>query len=333
MSQDDFDYEMMKKKQRREEFVRLAEYEKQRKKMLLDNDHELEYASSRHTSDKEIKPTIRNRDSQIKIFIFKLGYVYGVDLNKVAQVMNVSSKTLHVSVGDPTRNIGSPDIGDVAYSDRIFRIFPKVQDGTIRVGIISMPIMNNYFSRVNGSNSILISLHQSDELCQKSGKTKEAYIAQGILARVLGLMYLDSFPKQDLYHDDTRGCIFDFCARKTEKVHKLRENMIDPICSGKLIEANVPESVLKTADKILQRLRKPSFMDILQDSFQKPLFSFIVGGLLVGVIVNASSSLILGEFDSSSDFIMSSILIGVAITIILVNYFITLKNLKKESPD
>ena len=185
-----------------------------------------QYLATRH-SDSITDPAIRYRDSRLEMYIFKLGYVYDVNLQKVAKLLNISQQTLYVTVGDPVRNIGTPDdMGGFAYSDNIFALFPQVRNGTIRVGITSSPIQNNFFSRVKGNNSVIISLSQCDELCQRAGKTKEEYIAQGIVTRLLWLLFRDTFPDKDIYHDDTRGCIFDFCAQKQEKTYKLKARMI-----------------------------------------------------------------------------------------------------------
>lgn len=291
------------------------------------------YLATRH-SGSITNTSSRHRNSRLEIYLFKLGYVYDVDLHKVARLINVSPQIIYAVVGDPIRNIGAPDdMRGFAYSDQIFDLFPKVTNGTIRVGIISAPIYNNFFSRVNGNNSVIISLNQSDELCQKAGKTKEEYITQSIISRMLWLLFRDTYSDKDIYHDDTRGCIFDFCAQKNEKVHKLKASMIDPVCKGRLIEANIPESILHTTEKILKRLRIPSFGDVFLDSLQKPWFSFLVGGLIFGTIINVISSLILGEFDSLNDFLVALFLLTMVVIIIVVNYLNVLKSFGKESPD
>lgn len=279
-----------------------------------------------------IVPMSRNRNSQIKIYLFGLGYVYGLNLRKVAQLMNLKPAIFQVTVGDPIRNIGAPDFGNIAFSDKLFEIFPRVNDGMIKIGVIDAPIKNNFFSRVNDHGAIILSLYQSDELCQKSGKSKEEYIVQGIVTEILWLFFKDNSASQDIYHEDTRGCIFDFCARKPEKVHKLRTSTIDPICRGKLIEANVPESLIQISEKILERVRIPNFVDVLQNSLRTPVFSFLVGGLFFGVVVNLISSLVLGEFDTSGDFLLSLIILLLLIIIIFMNYFFTVRKLKRKIP-
>jgi hypothetical protein len=270
------------------------------------------------------------RGSTIKIYLFKLGYVYDLDLRKVARLVNLSPSVIQVLVGDPVRSIGAPDIVDLAYSDEhLFRLFPAVND-SIKIGVITASIQNNYFSRTNGNDSVVVSLYQSDGICQQAGKTKEDYLAQSIVTRVLWFLYREHSPAEELYHDDVRGCIFDLCINKKDKIYKLKMGVIDPMCRGKLIEANVPERFIRAVESILTRIRRPSFFDVFRYSLQKPLFSFIFGGLLFGLIINLVSSLILGGLISPGAYYITGFLVIAAILLLVANYFWTLASINKE---
>jgi hypothetical protein len=100
----------------------------------------------------------------------------------------------------------------------------------------------------------------------------------------------------------------------------LQACLIDPICKGKLVEANVPESLVNQAERVLNRIRTPTFLKSLEKGLQKPLFSFLLGGLLFGLVINVLSSLALGDFDSPSDYYVVAILLLLMFLLILGNY-------------
>jgi len=260
----------------------------------------------------------------LEILVFKLGYVGDVDMSRVTRLVNVSPTTIRLTIGDPVPNIGEPDIYGFAYSkDSLLRLFPAMDGGVIKVGVSLAPIEGNFYTHTNGHDSIIITLYQTEEICEKAGRTREEYIAQTIVTEFLWFQYKVRKPGShysDLFHQDTRGCIFDFVAHKPDKVHKLKTGNIDPMCKGKLVAANVPESVVKAIEKILAGIRRPTFFGSLARSMKNPLFSFVFGGLLFGLIINTTSSLALGEFDSSSDYYVVGILLFLVLAFAVGNY-------------
>jgi len=260
----------------------------------------------------------------LEIYVFKLGYVGGVDLYRVARLVNAPQNIIRLIVGDAVRNIGEPNLGGIIYSKaQLFNLFPVVDIKAIRVGITIAPLEGNFYTHTQSTNAILISLFQTDELCEKAKRTKEEYIAQTALTELLWLQYKSRKSNShfsDLFHQDTRGCIFDFVAHKPDKIHKLKIGQIDPICKGKLVEANVPESVVTAVERIIKRIQRPSFIGSLIQGLSKPLFSFVFGGVFIGLIINTLSSLALGEFDSIRDYFIVGFLFLLAIALAVGNY-------------
>jgi hypothetical protein len=260
----------------------------------------------------------------VTLRLFALGYVWDVDLKQVAKLLNSSTHVIKAEIEDSIRNIGEPDLYGMGYSYLcLFGVFPQSAKNTVRVGITTAPIENNFFTKTNGVDAILVSIFQIDEFCEKSGRTKEEYLTHTILCQVLWIQYKarkTSADYGDLFHEATRGCIFDFCYNKADIVVGLRTCQIDPMCKGKLVEANVPESLVSDAELILERLRTPTFLKALQMGLQNPAFSFLLGGLVFGLVVNVLSSLALGEFDSVSDYYIVALLLLLAIALITGNY-------------
>lgn len=256
--------------------------------------------------------------------LFKLGYVWGIDLKRAAKLINSSSRVIRAKVEDPVRNIGEPDLYGMGYSfERMFSLFPTQANGTVCIGVAAAPIEDNFFAKTSGFDSVLITLFQADEFCEKSGRTKEEYIVHTMLCQLLWLQYKSRRPlaaHNELFHEATRGCIFDFCYNKADIAVGLRACLIDPICKGRLIEANIPESLVSDAERVLERIRMPAFLESLRVGLQKPLFSFLLGGFLFGFIINVLASLALGEFDDTSDYYVVLLFASLAFLLILGNY-------------
>ncbi len=260
----------------------------------------------------------------LEIYTFKLGYVGDVDLNQVARLVNITPNIVHLTAGDSVPNIGEPNLYGFGYSRaHLFGLFPPADKGVIRVGITIAPVEDNFYTLTHGLDSIVVTLFQVEEICDKARRTKEEYIAQTIVTEVLWLQYKAQKSNShftDLFHQDTRGCIFDFVAYKPDKVHKLRSGRIDPMCKGKLVEANVPESIVRTVEQIIARIHRPTFFRSLAIGLQSPLFSLVFGGLLFGLIINLVSSLIVGEFGPASAYYIIAILVFLTLSLAVGNY-------------
>jgi hypothetical protein len=266
----------------------------------------------------------------LKVYLFRLGYVGGVDFRRIANLVNRSQNVIEVTVGDAVPNIGDPDLYDIAYSrTHLCNLFPSIPGMDLRVGVTMAPLEGNFYTLTHDIDMIIITLFQTDEVSERAGRTMEEYIAQTMATELLWLQYKAQKPGShfsDLFHQDTRGCIFDFVTAKPEKVHKLRSGRIDPMCQGKLVEANVPGSVVRAVGQIIERIQKPSLLESLAQGLQRPLFSLVFGSLVGGLAINTLSSLALGDFDSISDYYVVGFLVLLIVGLAIGNYIRTLRN-------
>jgi hypothetical protein len=262
--------------------------------------------------------------TEIKIEIFKLGYIINLNLDIVSNTINRKSKYIKAKIGDTRQNIGSPDLKGLGYSDKIFEQFPNKKDDIIHIGIINSGIEEDYYTRTLGINKILMSLSQIDEVCEKAKRTREEYVVQTLLTELLWLLYKREKPDSDfkeLFHNETRNCIFDFCENKSDKAFKLQTGLIDDMCKGKLIQANIPDRYINDIKNILISIHKPSLIKTFEIGFTKPILSFTIGSILGGLIVNFVTSFLLGELTSFSDYLIGIVLLSIFIIIIIINYF------------
>lgn len=272
----------------------------------------------------------------LKVAVFPLGYLWDFDLNKVVSNLNKVSKRFEIVIESPVRNIGNADLYGFGYSfKRLFSLFSQQSKDAIQIGITAVPIENNYYGYYEeDTNKIICSLFEMDEVCAKAYTTREDYVSQAILTAILWNQYHNNQPDSDymdLFHDDTRGCLFDFCGNKLDLVTGLRAKRIDSICRGKLVEANVSEYIIDDVEEALNQLRTPSFLQSIEEGMKIPWFSFLLGGLILGLLINVTSSLLLGDFNSSTDYYVIGILLATALILVIANYVRVLRKSKKRN--
>jgi hypothetical protein len=272
----------------------------------------------------------------IKVAVFPIGYLWDFDLNQVVTNLNKISKRFEVIIEPPVRNIGNADLYGFGYSfKRLFSLFPKRNDFLIQIGITAVPIENNYYGYYEeGTNKIIGTLFEMDEVLERAGTTREEYVSQTILTAILWHQYHDNLSDSEymnLFHDDTRGCLFDFCGNKLDLAIGLRAKRIDSICRGKLIEGNVSEYLVEDIEEALNRMKTPSFWQSIEEGLKIPIFSFVLGGLILGLFINVISSLLLGDFNTASDYYAIIILPSIAVILIIANYIRILLKSKKRN--
>jgi hypothetical protein len=98
-------------------------------------------------------------------------------------------------------------------------------------------------------------------------------------------------------------------------MHKLKRGHIELRCKAKLIEANVPESIVLNAEKILRRARRTTFIDSFIAGLKNPFFSFLFGGISVGIFINFVTSIALEKLGTSSKYY---VLIGLLLLIVIL---------------
>jgi len=234
-----------------------------------------------------------------RVHLFELGYSADLDLKAICKLVNSCQQEISVDVLDGRHHIGEPDVNALAYTRQtLFARFPPRVAGEAYAGVTVAPIDGNFYTVTQGVDSIVITLHRTQKVSDEAGRTKEEYVAQTLVTELLWLQYKQATDDPDFekfFHKQTRGCVFDLVLDKDEKVHKLRRGHICKQCADKLDQANVPASLVSAATSVLSRVQKPSLSRSLTLGLQRPLFSFVLGTLLGGLVINLLSSVLMGQ--------------------------------------
>lgn len=245
------------------------------------------------------------------IRIFELGYARDIDLAGVCRLVNRAQRVVRAEVGDPVESIGEPDIGMYGYSRRrLFALFPQRTGPGVLVGVTHAPIEDNLFSMTYLPGSIVLSLHETEGIRNRAGRSAEQYIAQSALSEFLQIRYMLTPSEQswhDLAHIEVRGCLFDFVPSKPDKVYKLRRGHIDQQCRDKLITTGVESDLLTAVEKVLRRIQVPTLAQSFADGLKRPVFSFVLGGLAGGMLINLGSSAITGSLNERVVYAVSAV--------------------------
>jgi hypothetical protein len=240
-------------------------------------------------------------DSVHIIRLFELGYAGDIDLAAVCRLVNRAQRVIRAEVGDPVESIGEPDIGMYGYSRRrLFALFPQCTGPELLVGVTHAPIEDNLFSMTHLPGAIVLSLHETEEIRNRAGRSPEQYVAQSALSEFIQISYMltPSAPSwHDLAHIEVRGCLFDFVPFKPDKVNKLRQGHIDRQCRDKLIATGVDSGLITAVEKVLHRIQVPTLAQSFADGLKRPVFSFVLGGLAGGMLINLVSSAITGSLN------------------------------------
>ncbi|HKR13471.1 MAG TPA: hypothetical protein VJT15_15510 [Pyrinomonadaceae bacterium] len=230
--------------------------------------------------------------------IHSLGYTY-LNIPKLCKLLNSAQRYHKFIPATKITNIGPPDLADYGYSVTALHnsAKPHLQDHSIAALFTSVPIEGNFYAKTIDRKIIIATLHQLEELLEKSGRTIEEYAALTICQELLSFEFQRVSGKQwyDLFHQDPRGCIFDFVGVKSQKIGKLINFSLCEGCLGVLVQSNVSADVLTSIRRILESVVRPSIRKAISECVTKPGWSFIYGGIVLGSVVNLGATLLLNQ--------------------------------------
>ena len=257
--------------------------------------------------------------------IFIAGY-NTLNPSALLKILSKSNGRFRFELGVRIQTMGDPDLAGFAYSDVAFTsmISRYRECYDICVLLTSAPLEDNFFTRTIQQNTIIATSHQADELLEKSGRSLAEYYALAICQELISFAFqrATGLPWTELFHGETRGCLFDFAKYKPHKIAKLTKCIISPQTQGFLAEKNVDDRVISYVLSVLRRIRRPSFIRAIKESVMSPILSFFYGGLVIGFVVNVFSSLVLNKNSLSGGQIRFILFLGACIPTFPVFVFI-----------
>jgi len=231
-----------------------------------------------------------------RVGLFLAGY-NECDIDAVVRILSVRGSDYSFESGPRIQTMGDPDLHGFAYSDKVFRELGKQYRDQFDVCAIltTVPIADNFFTRSVDLHTIISTSFQADELLDRSGRSLSEYYALAICQELVSFAFqrASGLPWSHLFHQETRGCLFDFAGNKPDKIAKLKKCDICQQTVGLLAEKNVNDRTVSFVKTILRRIRRPSVRKSLVTSITSPTLAFVYGGVVIGCAVNVISSIVL----------------------------------------
>lgn len=207
--------------------------------------------------------------------------------------MNKAQKEYNFIVIDPIENLGEPDDNEqypfkYLVSQALKRLDPKKNE--LIVGITSNSITGEYFSDVDPPNRvIIISLNDMKVYLEDADRDFEDYVILEVSGNIAEYEHAKIYPQSsvigicgDPWHRETRGCLFDYCNRRSDIVEKLRHTQVENICRGRWIEKQLSQDKLCAVESLVKEAVKTKFSKAIKEILAHPVSGFLYGGVTIG---------------------------------------------------
>lgn len=216
-------------------------------------------------------------------------------MHRVAHLLNTGRHWFNFEVAT-SLNLGNPDLESYGYSDLVFKeiLRPHQSHYDRFVVLTSVPIEDNFFTRDIDRRIVLCTTHQADQFIGLAGRSTEEYFALSICPELLSTEFQENSGRYwtELFHQDLRGCLFDFQGVKSQITAYLTKVSMCDQCRARLSDANVDQRAIRYAETLLSKIRRPSFQKAMKLSVLSPFIGFFYGGVVIGFLVNILSSLV-----------------------------------------
>lgn len=231
-----------------------------------------------------------------KIGVFIAGYS-SLHVNSLIKMLSIPKSKFKFEAATRIQTMGEPDLSQYAYSDNAFReMLEQFRDRYDICAVLTcVPIEDNFFTRTIQQDTIIATSNQAEELLEKSGRTLIEYYALAICQELVSFEFqrASGLSWKELFHKETRGCLFDFAGIKPQKIAKLKKCYVSTQTLGLLAQHNVDNVVVSYVQEILRRIRRPSLFKAIKQSITSTVLGFVYGGIVIGFVVNIFSSLVL----------------------------------------
>jgi hypothetical protein len=205
---------------------------------------------------------------KIQIEIVKLGETkHNSTVKKLESYIN-SNKSKLFEINEVKKvNLPDSDIYSWGYSDKaLYELMSKsTTKSDIQLGIIDYPIEGNFFGRELSDSMGVISLYETDRIFQEANLDLVNFLLLTIYQAVILYSCHKSIKdgQERLYHDETRGCLFDMCGLKSNIVVAASNPHLCFSCESALRQSMLNEKFIGQLRKELKVIRKPLYYRII----------------------------------------------------------------------
>ncbi len=229
----------------------------------------------------------------LKISLVSLGHLkYPVN---IAGLEAWQSSVLNIQHGASVGHLPNSDGGSWEYSDEnLLKVLSATPDSDFTVGLINVPLEDNYYMRRLTDNIAVLSLYEMADIVRYSEFTLEQYILRNLYELAVLFAANNKLIPQDYTtwaHDEVRGCLFDMNASKSDIVFSLHRPKLCPACKTRVSSRQVPLAFIPKLEDELQRIQKSLFLRMTEWVKRHPIFALVLAAAS-GVLLNLIASVI-----------------------------------------
>jgi hypothetical protein len=184
---------------------------------------------------------------------------------------------------------------DWEYTDQqLLGVLGAEQDSDLTLGLISLPLENNYYMRRLSNRVAVLSLHQMAEIVVYSGFSIEQYVlrnAYELAVLFAGNGKLIPVDYVTWAHDEIRGCLFDMNSNKPDIIFSLNRPKLCAACTTRLSSKQVSADLLPTLCRELPRIKKALHLRMTDWVMRHPIFALAITAAS-GIALNLIASVI-----------------------------------------
>jgi len=211
----------------------------------------------------------------------------------IAQLESWPSKVFKLHHSASVGHLPNSEGPDWEYTDeQLLHVIANDVEADFTMGLINAPLEDNYYIRRLSDRVGVLSLHEMADIARYSNFAVEQYILRNIYEMAVlfsanGKLIPDDY--ESWAHDETRGCLFDMNANKTDIVFSLHRPVLCPACRTRVSSRQVPAALLPALDAELTRIQKTLFVRMSDWVRSHPIWALAItaaSGLLLNLLAS-----------------------------------------------
>lgn len=230
---------------------------------------------------------------KVKVHLVLLGTQ--LHMSTIKKLSNYKSDLFCIQSTSSISTLPNTDAYNWSYSKQLLSsLFIPDETADITIAIIENRLDGNCFACNLENESVLVTFYQADTILRDANIDLLNYLL--LILYKASTIFLLSKQKMDnlsasIFHDQTKGCLFDIAGTKHDLIHSASKAHLCPECEACLGKASLPTDFIYTLKKELKKIRKSKYFLLTEFIKQNPILSLIIT-ILFSISINILSSFI-----------------------------------------
>jgi len=230
--------------------------------------------------------------NQIKIALVSLGSLkFPVDITYLERWNSDIMKIVHgASVGQLQNAEGY----NWEYpNDQLRQLIHADPEANFTVALINAPLVDNYYMHRLDDKIVVLSLYEMADIIHLYNFTIENFILRNLYELVVLYVANDQLIPEEASswtHDETRGCLFDMNASKSDIVFSMHKPKLCHNCRNRILSKQISSGFIPALDKELLKIQKKLYFRISEWVKNHPIYALMMTAGF-GIFLNIISSM------------------------------------------